>query len=301
MSRKFFKRETLFFCCDRINVTQKMPPKPKHRYSREEIRNLYENLDPDVLDYARTFSLPILSIRNEFKNCGEYIRAMKIRQSRNPDRNDILASVSELRIVVNNTLVRMWELLKPTKFIKFGEVTDEMRADNVFLRTDTNNSYIINRLWHATYRIHDTNISLDQLIRVCEWITKIKKEIKVIWLRVKDTLEYLEEILLRVRANHDGKSVRKAIMKLVEIDENRYLYNVRIHMNHNMNPIHKALTFTPSKLREMLGLWKYQFAKDTEQVARLMGKIESRRGRWEEDDTQTDLTRRNAASALLSL
>lgn len=234
---------------------------------------------------------------------------MKLRKKRNPNKNDILESVLELRVVVNNTLQRMIELLKSTKFIKFGRLTDEMRADDSWSiglllvpQRGFYIPYIMCRLQHVLTQVNRENITLNQLIQVCEWIPKIKVEIKIIWLRIKETLEYLEDILLAIQTSHVGRNIPpRSIATFVEVDENRYLNNVMVHMNHNMNPIHKAFTMSPSKLSQMLDLWKDQFKHDTEQVARILSKIESRRARWYQDDHETEVTRRNAADALLAL
>lgn len=158
-------------------------------------------------------------IGNCFKNCGDFVLAMKIRQLRTGSSEDILLTKDQLTVSIQKTLANLIPLLRQLHFLHFSHIKDGTtratlpypptyygfrlceRERMCTCKDDSN----LNLLQPAEVVMEAINspthkFSLQQLLRICDWIIELRNELKSLANRLSQALpvDDKDEELLRL-------------------------------------------------------------------------------------------------------
>ena len=273
--------------------------------SVEQLQSLFKKLgnvelgDRQIVSFG--YGGPVLE--NSFKNCTEYLRIMQERQREWGD-NDIMATVPEFRLSVLNTLRRIRLPLSRMMRIKYCEATDHMRA-NVPVQI-ASRPQLADRFDDVmNFVTINEKITMNQLVKICEWIPTFKNEVKTVYLRLRETLEYgsyVVDTVLQTAGTHAVAMVSGPLHTRFPIDMDKFLKDVNLGSPYSRRtPLHDFDTMGLYEARNRLSFLKYSLNYDAEHVAALVGNTEARPDYWVRDSIRTDEARSNAAHTLLTL
>ena len=268
--------------------------------SVEALQSLYNNLQDDLGKEVLSFGYGDPVLGDSFENCAEYLRIMKERRKDSGRDNDIMATIPEFRLSVQNTLRRLRNSLSRMILMKFCEATDNMRAGvPVQLVEQPRGSRIVDRFADVLDVVtRKENITMDELVEICEWIPRLKNEVKAVYMRLRDTLEYGNYVVDMVSRTEGSGPLHTRF----PIDRNKILKDVNIGWFFcTWVRLHDFDTLELPLARDQLYYLKSNLNYDAEHVAVLLGRTEARPGRWSLDTMRTNRSRSNAAHTLLEL
>jgi hypothetical protein len=181
-----------------------MPPKKIRRVTPTPTQ--LDQHVPDVMLHN------VLSYNNnkqmsDYKNCGEHVMAMRMLENRRKEPHNTATAIShaiasrpqELKISVISTLKRLRDLLEYTKIIRHSEATDDMRASTTNVLPAAS-PWLMSRIDSVLKLLKETgdDISIDELVEWCKYISSLKKEIRAICLSIDITFKYLNTILSKI-------------------------------------------------------------------------------------------------------
>lgn len=158
-------------------------------------------------------------IGNCYKNCGDFVLAMKVRQLRTGSSEDILLTKDQLKVSIQKTLNNLIPLLRQLQFLHFSHVIKDgttratlpypptyygfrlCKRERMCTCKDDSNLNLLQRAEVVMELMNRPNhrFSLQQLLRICDWITELRNELKSLATRLSQALpiDDTDEELLR--------------------------------------------------------------------------------------------------------
>lgn len=158
-------------------------------------------------------------IGNSYKNCGDFVLAMKVRQLRSRS-SEVLFTTDQLKVSIQKTLTNLIPLLRQVHFIHYSQVSDDgtratlpypttyygfrlCKRERMCTCKDDSNLTLLQRTEIVMEAINRPNhkFSLQQLLRICDWIIELRNELKFLSNHLSQALpvnDKDEELLLLI-------------------------------------------------------------------------------------------------------